>query len=175
LLAPFLPEKRVRQLLSVLNTLPEIDLSDLSHQIGCYLPQQQRYCEELDLSLSIALLSSYLQQPVPANTLMVGELDLMTRVRAPREGFLANLAALLLGPYSGKIRRLFVAKEAASRLSKTQAERDGPRLGDNIEIRGVTDLQDVLADLWPSLVGIRDPRKEAHGTSGQRHCETELA
>jgi len=54
LLAPFLPEKRIRQLVGVLSTLREIELADLSYQINCYLPRQQRYREELDLPLAIA-------------------------------------------------------------------------------------------------------------------------
>src|SRR6266566_775534 len=144
LLAPFLPEKRVRQLLGVLNKLAEIDLTDLSYHINCYLPGHQRYREELDLPLSVALLSSYLQRPVPGNTLFAGELDLTTRVRSPEHGYLRTLAAALLGPKVDMIRTVFVAKEAAARLSRFQAEKDGPRLGDIVQVTGVTDLEEVL-------------------------------
>lgn len=152
LLCPFLPQRRIRQLLGVLNTLAEVDLSDLSYHVDCYLPRQQRYREELDLPLSVALLSSYLQQPVQANTLFAAELDLTTRVRPPEQAYLTKLAALLLGSQAGNIRRVFVANEAAPRLSRLQAEKDGPRLGETIQVRGVTNLEDVLAELWPDLM-----------------------
>jgi DNA repair protein RadA/Sms len=152
LIAPFLPDKKIRQLLGVLSTLQEIDLSDLNYLINCYLPRKQRYREELDLPLSVALLSSYLQQPVPANTLFAGELDLTTRIRPPEQAYIRNLAALLLGSNAGNIRKVFVAKGAATQLSRFQVEKDGPRLGEAIEVRGVIDLEDVLAQLWPDLV-----------------------
>lgn len=77
--APFLPGKKIKQLLAVLSTLKDVDLADLSYEINCYLPRQQRYREELDLPLAVALLSSYLQQPVDTQTLFVGELDLTRR------------------------------------------------------------------------------------------------
>jgi DNA repair protein RadA/Sms len=161
LLAPFLPEKRVRQLLGVLSNLQEIDLSDLSYQINCYLPRQQRYRGELDLPLSVALLSSYVQHPLPSKALFAGELDLMTRVRAPEDRYLSNLGAVLVGPHAGNIRKVFIAREAAARLSRFQAEKDGPRLGDTIQVVGVTDLQDVVAALWPDL------RADSRLVSGQ--------
>ena len=87
---------------------------------------------KVDLPLSVALLSSYLQQPVQGNTLFVGELDLTTRVRP-----LANLAAVLLGPEAGSIRKVFMAKEAAARMKRLQAEKDGPRVGDIVDVRAV--------------------------------------
>lgn len=79
LVAPYLPAKKIRQLLGVLNTVSEVDLSDLSYEITCYLPDQKRYSEQLDLPLSIALLSSYVQQPVDTEALFVGELDWFAR------------------------------------------------------------------------------------------------
>jgi DNA repair protein RadA/Sms len=150
--APFLPSKKIKQLLTVLSTLKDVDLADLSYEINCYLPRQQRYREELDLPLSIALLSSYLQQPVDGRTLFVGELDLTRRVRPPEQTYLASLAQLLLGPQSGTIRRVFLAKEAVGRLSKMQPDKNGPHVGDAIEIVGVADLETVLQELWPTLL-----------------------
>src|SRR4029077_16716399 len=111
LLAPFLPEKRVRQLLGILNALPEVDLTDLTYHIDCYLPRQQRYRQELDLPLSIALLGSYLQQAIPEKAVVAGEMDRAARVRCPDFLFLRNLATVLLGPQADKIRRVFVARD----------------------------------------------------------------
>lgn len=158
--APFLPSKKIKQLLTVLSTLKDVDLADLSYEINCYLPRQQRYREELDLPLAIALLSSYLQQPIDDRTLFVGELDLTRRVRPPEPTYLASLAQLLLGPQSGRIRRVFLAQEAVSPLSKMRPDKNGPRVGDVAELVGVTDLEAVLQKLWPALL--------ADGTAGSR-------
>ena len=44
--APYLPQKKIRQLIGVLSALKDIDLADLSYQINCYLPKKQSYREE---------------------------------------------------------------------------------------------------------------------------------
>jgi DNA repair protein RadA/Sms len=153
LLSPFLPEKRVRQLLGVLNTVADLDLTHLNYAINCYLPGQQQYRGELDLALVVALLSSYLQQALPGDVLFAGELDLRARIRPPEHKYLRNLAAVLLGGRAVNIRRVFVAKDTALRLSSFQEGKKGPRLGDSVQVRGVTDLEDVLVELWPDLMG----------------------
>jgi len=149
--APFLPGKKIKQLLAVLSTLKDVDLADLSYEINCYVPRQQRYTEELDLPLAVALLSSYLQQPVDQHTLLVGELDLTRRIRPPDQIYLAALAQLLLGPQHGRIKRVFISTEAVSALGKMQPDKSGPRVGEAVEIRGVSDLETLLRELWPSL------------------------
>lgn len=149
--APFLPGKKIKQLLAVLSTLKDVDLSDLSYEINCYVPRQQRYMEELDLPLAVALLSSYLQQPVDPRTLFVGELDLTRRIRPPERTYLASLAQLLAGPQKGRLRRVFLAEEAVAALGRMQPDRNGPRVSDMVEVRGVTDLEVLLKELWPAL------------------------
>lgn len=156
LLSPFLPEKRVRQLLGVLNTVADLDLTHLNYAINCYLPRQEQYRGELDLALVVALLASYLQQPVPADALFAGELDLRARLRSPQHAYLRNLAAIILGAHASNIRRLVVANEVAQRLSRFQAEKDGPRLGDLVQVVGAPDLQAVMKLIWPDL--LRDSR-----------------
>lgn len=148
--APCVPEKRIRQLVKILNTLPDIDLNDLDHQIECYLPGHQKYKAELDLALSTALLSSYVQQPVPANTLFVGEVDLTTRVRPLCDCCLEGLGELLLMP-SSTVKRVYIAKGAAVRLGQIRAA-DEPRLGSIVQIIGVENLEELLHKLWPALL-----------------------
>lgn len=149
--APFLPGKKIKQLLAVLSFLKDVDIADLSYQINCYLPGQQRYREELDLALAIALLSSYLQQLVEGETLFVGELDLTGRIRPPGQAYLESLAELLLGLQRGKIRRIFLSNEAVSPLSTMQLDESGPRVGEVVDIMGVADLGTLLRELWPVL------------------------
>jgi DNA repair protein RadA/Sms len=149
--APFLPSKKVRQLLSILSTVREVDLTDLSYEINCYIPRQQRYREELDLPIAVALLSSYLQRPVPDKALFVGELDLTRRIRCPENTYLAALATLLTGPQRGKIKKLYVSDDCAMPLSRMRPESHGPTVGELIEIIGVPDLERLLKQLWPDL------------------------
>jgi len=149
--APFLPGKKIRQLLSVLSTVKEVDLSDLSYEINCYVPRQQRYREELDLPIAIALLSSYLQRQVKGRTLFVGELDLGRRIRCPEDTYLAALAILLTGPQKGKLNRLYVSEDCAEALKKMRPDNHGPTVGEIIDVVGVQDLDQLLKLLWPEL------------------------
>ncbi|CEK14056.1 ATPase domain-containing protein [Chthonomonas calidirosea] len=149
--APFLPSKKVKQLLSVLSTIKEVDLTDLSYEINCYVPRQQRYREELDLPIAVALLSSYLQRPVPEAALFVGELDLTRRIRRPENKYLAALAKLLTDPQKGRIKRLYIAEECASELGKLRPNKDEPPVAESVEIVPVSDLERLLKTLWPDL------------------------
>lgn len=149
--APFLPSKKIRQLLTVLSTLKEIDLSDLSYEINCYFPAKQGYQEVLDLPLAVALLSSYLQQPVPEGSLFVGELDLMRRIRNPEKRYLAVLATLLAEGGAARVRRIFLSEDAAEELAKMRPKDGGPLVGDLVRVTGTAELPALLRQLWPAL------------------------
>jgi DNA repair protein RadA/Sms len=149
--APFLPAKKVKQLLSILSTVREVDLTDLSYEINCYVPRQQRYREELDLPIAVALLSSYLQRPVPDRALFVGELDLTRRIRSPEDRYLAALASLLTGAQKGKIKRIYISEDCAKSLGRMRPENHGPTVGEVVEIIGTADLEHLLRQLWPDL------------------------
>ena len=149
--APFLPAKKIKQLLSILSTVKEVDLTDLSYEINCYIPRQQRYREELDLPIAVALLSSYLQRPVPPRALFVGELDLTRRIRAPETRYLAALAKLLTGPQKGHIERVYVSEDCAGLLARMRPENPGPTVREVVKIVGVSNLEHLLQQLWPEL------------------------
>jgi DNA repair protein RadA/Sms len=151
--APFLPSKKVRQLLNVLSTLRDVDLTDLSYEINCYVPRQQRYREELDLPIAVALLGSYLQQPVPEGTLFVGELDLTRRVRAPEQRYLNALAQLITGPQRDRLKTVYIAEDVAQQLGRMRPESNGPPVMEVVDVRAVGDLEDLLGGLWPSVFG----------------------
>jgi hypothetical protein len=139
-------------LLSVLSTLRDVDLTDLSYEINWYIPRQQRYREELDLPISVALLASYLQRSVPENSLVVGELDLTRRIRPPENVYLAALVTLLAGPQRGKIKRVYISSDCAERLSEMRPEQRGPSLGEIVEIVPVGTLETLLEAIWPGLL-----------------------
>jgi DNA repair protein RadA/Sms len=151
--APFLPAKKVKQLLSILSTLRDVDLTDLSYEINCYVPRQQRYREELDLPIALALLSSYLRKPVPQDALFVGELDLTRRIRPPDQVYLAALATFLLGPQRGRLQTVYLSEECAGRLAAMRPEQSGPTVGEAVSVRAVSTLESLISSLWPELVG----------------------
>ncbi|HWP60837.1 MAG TPA: ATPase domain-containing protein [Candidatus Acidoferrales bacterium] len=150
--APFLPNKKVKQLLSVLSTLKDVDLTDLSYEINCYVPRQQRYREELDLPISIALLASYLQRAVPEQSLFVGELDLTRRIRPPAALYLSALATLLVGAQRGRIQRVYISSECADRLARMRPEQRGQAVGEVVQVVPVETLESLINEIWPGLL-----------------------
>jgi DNA repair protein RadA/Sms len=149
--APFLPGKKIRQLLSVLSALKDVDLTDLSYEINCYVPRQQHYREELDLPLGIALLSSYLQRAVPPKSLFIGELDLTRRIRAPEPTYLAALAELLCGPQRARIADVYISSDCAAELAEMRPGDHGPTVGESVKVHSVETLESLLPMLWPDL------------------------
>ena len=156
--APNLPRARVKQLMTTLSQLKDVDVSNLSYSINCFLPGRQPYAEELDLPLTVALLSSYLERQVPANSLFVGELDLTSRVRPPEPNYLAELAQVLVRKHAGAIQHLYVAAGAETHLrehlreQEKAAQAEGLALGsDRTQVHGVPNLTELLNLLWPEL------------------------
>lgn len=150
--APFLPSKRVKQIVTILAGLKDIDLSDLSYEINCYLPAKQAYRAEMDLPIAVALLASYLKRPIPDDTLFVGELDLQARVRRPDERYLAALAEVLIERPAG-VRRIVCSPDAAEFLQAFELQVDGGRrpLPSGIKFVPCAELTQVIAEIWPSL------------------------
>lgn len=152
--APFLPSKRVKQIVAILAGLKDIDLSDLSYEINCYLPARQQYRAEMDLPIAVALLASYLKRPIPGDVLFVGELDLQARVRRPDERYLAALAEVLI-EQPGDVRRVICSPDAAEFL-QGYVLKDADtalRLPAGIKLVPCADLSQVIQQIWPNLEG----------------------
>jgi len=150
--APFLPSKKIKQLLKVLGTLKDIDVVDLSYDISCYLPGRRGYISVLDLPITIALLSSYLHQDVDNRSLFVGEVDLTKQIRPPERTYLASLAELLVELHPGRIERVYISDNSAEELRHMQPDENKPSVGDIVDVRGVRELGDVLQSIWPELM-----------------------
>ncbi len=110
--------------------------------------------------MAIALLSSYLQQPVPSGSLFVGELDLTSRIRRPDSNYLAELAQVLVRVHASTIQRVYLSNEAEKELRDHVAEQqklareegaEMPATPNSIEVMGVRDLPALLGLLWPQL------------------------
>ncbi len=135
-----------------------MDVTNLSYTtINCLLPRRERYAEELDLPLAIALLSSCLQQAVPPNSLFVGELDLTSRIRRADSNYLAELAQILVRVHGGTIQRIFLSAEGEQELRQHLAEQqkaaqaEGAGGSGDIDVIGLRDLTTLLSLLWPDL------------------------
>lgn len=149
--APFLPSKKVKQLLSILSALKDVDIADLSYEINCYVPRQQAYRAELDLPIALGLLSSYLQRSVPAESILVEELHLIRRIRPPEARYLAALGHLFVGPQRGRVKTVYLSDECADQFGKVRPDNHGPPLAERVSIRGFPTLEDLLTELWSDL------------------------
>ncbi|MCX7975092.1 MAG: AAA family ATPase [Candidatus Aminicenantes bacterium] len=149
--APFLPGKKIQQLIKVLSTLKDIDVVDLSYDISCYIPGRHGYNAVLDLPIIVALLSSYLHQPVDRNILFVGEVDLTKQIRPPEKTYLAALAEFLCES-KAKIKTVYISDKASDDLKRIKPNEIKPRIGDIVDVRGVPELDNLIAALWPNLI-----------------------
>ena len=149
--APFLPAKRIKQIISTVSKVPGIDLHDLSYAINAFVPSSRAYREEMDLPLAIALLAAYLQQPVSARSLFAGQLDLRRAIRPPEPNYLTGLAEVLADEGQVRIERVFVSSAAAGLLAELQPDSAKPAIRDGLDIVGVRTLDDLLGLVWPDV------------------------
>jgi DNA repair protein RadA/Sms len=151
--APFLPGKKIQQLLKVLGTLKDIDVVDLSYDVSCYIPGRHGYASVLDLPIIVALLSSYLHQQVDNQTLFIGEVDLTKQIRPPSEStYLAGLAEVIVESHPRTIKCVYLSEKVANEFKEMQPEESRAKVSDVVEVRGVRDLDSLLHALWPSLI-----------------------
>ena len=146
LACPFLPNKRVKQILATLSGLPGIDVSDLSYSINAYLPDARGYLPPIDLPLALAILAAYLHRPLPAQTVFAGALDLRRTVRSPDGAYLYALGQLLGDSLAPAVRRVVLPRPAI-RLLHESFPTDRPR--PDVEIVGIQTLDELLVLLWP--------------------------
>jgi DNA repair protein RadA/Sms len=149
--APFLPGKKIQQLLKVLATLKDIDVVDLSYDVSCYIPGRHGYAAVLDLPIIVALLSSYLHQEINDQTLFIGEVDLTKQIRPPERTYLAGLAEVLVESHPRKIKRVYLSDLVSEDLAKMRPKEGQPKIGEIAKINGVRDLDSLFQDLWPAL------------------------
>jgi DNA repair protein RadA/Sms len=155
--APFLPGKKIQQLLKVLGTLKDIDVVDLSYDVSCYIPGRRAYASVLDLPIVVAILSSYLHQLVDNKTLFIGEVDLTKQIRPPSERtYLAGLAEVLVESQPRRIKRVYLSEQVADEFKEMQPGEGRPKVSEAVEVRGVKDLDSLVHNLWPSLISSRN-------------------
>jgi DNA repair protein RadA/Sms len=153
--APFLPSKKIKQLLKVLGTLKDIDVVDLSYDVNCFIPGRHGYAIVLDLPIIVALLSSYLHQQVDNRTLFIGEVDLTKQIRPPERTYLAALAEVLVESQPRRIKRVYLSDKVAEEFKEMQPGEDRAKVREILEVRGVKNLDSLIHDLWPSLTTVK--------------------
>ncbi len=140
-LAPGLPREEIEQLLACVAQLPDVEISDLDFAIHARLPGGSRYRQSAGLALSMALLGSYLQKPIPKENLYLGEIDLCLAVRdIPLEVLMDFSPALNTGEIALPV-RVIVPPHAAGLLPS----------GSGIEVLPCQRLIDAMHLTWPEL------------------------
>lgn len=142
--APFLPRQRIKQLVTSIAKLPHIDLNELSYAINCLVPNTSTYRCELDLPIVISMLSAYLQQPVPAGALFIGQIDLRLNIRPPCNTYMSALTQVLSYETYG-VDQVYLSTGAATVL--TELTPAGVHYA--FEIVPVRTLAELLAKIWP--------------------------
>jgi DNA repair protein RadA/Sms len=149
LTAPYLPFQKIKVLVDAISQIPEIDASDLTYQINCYIPKQYvRYSYGFDLAIVTAILSSYLQLPVEPTTAFYGEVDLMGAIRS-----------------SSQMNEAQIISEVYNKVSSFGQELNGnsPESEDSDDIRFVNSLKKINTLIVPKEI-VEDLR------TGLLHC-----
>ena len=151
--APYLPAKKIEQLLKTIGTISGIEALEASYDISCGIPGgANQYVPVLDLAIVTAILSSFLHQRVMDKALFIGEVDLTRQIRPPERKVLQGLAAAIVKSRPGEIKKVYMAEKAADELKEIRAEHGGARVGDVVEVHGVKDLDELVRELWPDVV-----------------------
>lgn len=148
--APFLPIKRVRQIITTLHKLPDLDMNDLCFAINALVPDAHGYSTAIDLPLAIAVLSAYLQQPVDSNALFMGGLDLRRNIRPPDVSIINSLAQLLSDNDQQPVTQVYLSSAAAGLLRESLQQTNAAVI--TPKIVGVRTLDELLQILWPGVI-----------------------
>lgn len=149
--APYLPKQKLSQLVGIIGSLHEIDISDLTFEINCALPGGRPYKETLDLPLTVSMLSSYFQREIPSGSLFIGELDLFANIRPLPDLYNAMLAETLepreeqdLGQL---IQTIYINSANVDNMYSAIS-----KVRPNIDIQGVDNLESIVKCMWPDVM-----------------------
>lgn len=146
---PYLPRQKLRQLVGIVSSLPDIDISDLTFEISCAIPGGKPYFHTLDLPLVVSMLSSYFQAPLPWGSLFIGEVDLTQSIRSFSPQLYQDVVKVLeqqnLPGSAQRIERLFISDKNKEELIKYLNEK-----GLKVEVHGVSDLESLIKKIWPN-------------------------
>jgi DNA repair protein RadA/Sms len=139
--APGLPRKEIEQYLASICQVPGLELADFDLSIQCRLPGERRYRGVLGLPLCLALVASYIQKPVPANQLHLGEIDLCRNVRDVPAGLVGDLGNAVFFEEIGTPLRILCPPSAVAHLPTMRG----------VQIVPCRRLDDAIFATWPEL------------------------
>lgn len=140
-MAPGLPRRDIEQLVACLSGVEGIEIDDLDFTLHCRMPGGRPYQNVLGLPLCMALVSSYIQRPIPSHQIQIGEIDLLRAVRDLPETLIEHLAHAIGTDALPNPVRLLCPPSAAAMLPH----------GDGIEIVPCKKLDDAIFQTWPEL------------------------
>lgn len=149
ILAPYLPRPKLQQVIGIVSSIKDVDISDLTFEINCYIPSGGIYSHTLDFPLAMSMLSSYFQCALPSRSLFIGELDLTQQIRPlPDEMTLQALSGFLSsGESIMQPERVFISNQQSNTLASMLSNS-----GSNIQVIGVSNLEEFISSIWPDIV-----------------------
>ncbi|MEW6110477.1 MAG: hypothetical protein AB1632_15130, partial [Nitrospirota bacterium] len=148
ILAPYLPRPKLQQVIGIVSSIKDVDISDLTFEINCYIPAGGIYSHILDFPLAVSMLSSYFQRIIPSGSLFIGELDLTQQIRPLQNNLeLEQLANFLATDDNNSIKKIFISHKQVDVLSSILSDK-----GASIQVVGVSDLQSFITTIWPDLI-----------------------
>jgi len=146
--APYLPSERLKQLLTMLSQLPDIDISNLTFEINCYVRGGRGYHRGFDLPIALGIVASYLRESIPANSIFCGEVDLIGKVRSPGRRLIEWLGRMFQedSELTNRFSKIYISSEEVGRLEEALGQTEI-----NVQINPVTDILSLLKDIWPHV------------------------
>lgn len=144
--APYLPSQRLKQLLTVLSQLPDIDISNLTFEVNCYVKGGGGYRIGFDLPIALGIVASYLRERIPANSIFCGEVDLTGRVRSPGHLIIEWLGMMIETQdedFLSKFSKLYVSSDVKTDLEEILEQSDA-----DIQINPVENILSLFKELW---------------------------
>lgn len=145
--APYLPSERLKQLLTVLSQLPDIDISNLTFEVNCYVKGGRGYHIGFDLPIAVGIVASYLRENIPANSIFSGEVDLTGRIRSPGRMIVDWLGRIFEDREANFMRnfsRIYISNEVAGELEDILEQHNS-----DIQLNAVDDILSLFKNIWP--------------------------
>lgn len=149
--APYLPRQKLQQLVGIVSSMHDIDISDLTFEINCAIPGGRPYHQTLDLPLAMSMLASYFQREISMGTLFVGELDLFQSLR-PLSPAVCEALANALSPDYGvalvrNVDRVFLAASNEAQVADLIVQKSR-----KLEVIGIDTLDSLVEKMWPDVI-----------------------
>jgi predicted ATP-dependent serine protease len=146
-IASGVPRREIEQLVACIGQVPGLEVDGLEYAVHCRMPAGQSYHAAVGLPLAMALVGSYLQRPIPASHLYLGEVDLCRCARDLPPPLVDELLAAARQGELGRHVRVFCPPAAAAQL----AAGAGAVGAAGLEAVPCAGLDEAIARTWGDL------------------------